>query len=110
MRSRTVQPIRRRGQGGNVNRNSGRRDLGDTQPMRPVNPSAYQRRIDARREVVRTPGPAQARASARRRPQRTGLAAVVYRLRKKNAEKEQYFDYDFLLAVVFMMFLGHFML
>ena len=110
MRSRTVQPIRRRGQGGNVNRNSGRRDLGDTQPMRPVNPSAYQRRIDARREVVRTPGPAQARASARRRPQRTGLAAVVYRLRKKNAEKEQYFDYDFLLAVVFLMCFGLVML
>ena len=110
MRSRTVQPIKRRGQNKNVNRNSGRRDLGDTQPMRPVNPSAYQRRIDARRQVVRTPGPEQARASARRRPQRTGLAAAVYRLRKRDAEKEQYFDYDFLLAVVFLMCFGLVML
>ena len=110
MRSRTVQPIKRRGQSKNVNRHSGRRDLGDTQPMRPVNPSSYQRRIDARRQVVRTPGPSQARASARKRPQRTGLAAVIYRMRKRSAEKEQYFDYDFLLAVVFLMCFGLVML
>ena len=100
MRSRTVQPIRRRGQNNKRNRNSGRRDLGDTQPMRPVDPSAYRRRIDTRKRVVSAQGTAQPRASARRRPQRTGLAAVVYQMRKKSSEKEQYYDYDFLLAVI----------
>lgn len=110
MRSRTVQPIKRRGQNNNRNRNSGRRDLGDTQPMRPVDPSAYRRRIDTRRQVVSGPGTAQPRSSARRRPQRTGLAAVVYQMRKKGVEKEQYFDYDFLLAVIFLMCFGLVML
>ncbi|MBM6854689.1 cell division protein FtsW [Mediterraneibacter glycyrrhizinilyticus] len=110
MRSRTVQPIKRRGQNNNRNRNSGRRDLGDTQPMRPVDPLAYRRRIDTRRQVVSGPGTAQPRSSARRRPQRTGLAAVVYQMRKKGVEKEQYFDYDFLLAVIFLMCFGLVML
>ena len=110
MRSRTVQPIKRRGQNNKRNRNSGRRDLGDTQPMRPVDPSAYRRRIDTRRQVVSGPGTAQPRSSARRRPQRTGLAAVVYQMRKKGVEKEQYFDYDFLLAVIFLMCFGLVML
>lgn len=110
MRSRTVQPIKRRGQNNNRNRNSGRRDLGDTQPMRPVDPSAYRRRIDTRRQVVSGPGTAQPRSSARRRTQRTGLAAVVYQMRKKGVEKEQYFDYDFLLAVIFLMCFGLVML
>lgn len=115
MRSRTVQPIRRRGQNNNGNRNagkrnSGQRNLGDTQPMRPVNPSAYRRRIDTRRQVVTAPGPAQASSSARRRPRRTGLAAVIYQMRKKSAERESYFDYDFLLAVIFLMCFGLVML
>ncbi len=110
MRSRTVQPIKRRGQNNKRNRNSGRRDLGDTQPMRPVDPSAYRRRIDTRKRVVSAQGTAQPRASARRRPQRTGLAAVVYQMRKKSSEKEQYFDYDFLLAVIFLMCFGLVML
>ena len=110
MRSRTVQPIKRRGQNNKRNRNSGRRDLGDTQPMRPVDPSAYRRRIDTRKRVVSAQGTAQPRALARRRPQRTGLAAVVYQMRKKSSEKEQYFDYDFLLAVIFLMCFGLVML
>ena len=152
MRSRTVQPVRRRGQ-----KNSGRdrrrrrSSLGDTQPLRPVNPSAgrrvsgdtepmpvirqysggyagegqyggrgqesgrsdrgrYQRMMEQRRRVVRTPRPQAARSAAGRRPQPSALSSVIHRLRHGTQMKEQYFDFDLLLIVVFLMCFGLVML
>ena len=152
MRSRTVQPVRRRGQ-----KNSGRdrrrrrSSLGDTQPLRPVHPSGgrrvsgdtepmpvirqysggyagegqyggrgqesgrsdrgrYQRMMEQRRRVVRTPRPQAARSAARRRPQPSALSSVIHRLRHGTQMKEQYFDFDLLLIVVFLMCFGLVML
>lgn len=124
MRSRTVRPVKRRGQ----NQNTGRRNLGETQPMRPVSYyqgaaenrrpgrvrsgyESYQRSIDRRREILRTPRPdVQGR---RRQPQRrSGLSAIVYRMRRRSAsaQKEQYYDYDLLLVIIFLMCFGLVML
>ena len=152
MRSRTVQPVRRRGQ-----KNSGRdrrrrgSSLGDTQPLRPVHPSGgrrvsgdtepmpvirqysegyagegqyggrgqesgrsdrgrYQRMMEQRRRVVRTPRPQAARSAARRRPQPSALSSVIHSLRHGTQMKEQYFDFDLLLIVVFLMCFGLVML
>lgn len=156
MRSRTVQPVRRRGQknSGN-NRRRRERSLGDTQPMRPITPleirrvtgdtepmpvirqyagdyageerypagtdgrrrkssrsgqSRYQRAMEQRRRVVRTPRPQQAGSTERRRPQPSALSSVIHRMRHGTSEKEQYFDFDLLLIVVFLMCFGLVML
>ena len=152
MRSRTVQPVKRRGQ--KKNGKNGRRQprLGDTQPMRPVNPasgrrlsgdtqpmpvirqykgsysaeppkraqrrsgsysgygSGYQRMMEQRRRAVRAPRPDYARASGRRGPQPSSLSLVIHRLRNTAAEKAQYFDFDLLLIVIFLMCFGLVML
>ena len=73
----------------------------DTKPMRPVSIrsgyESYQRAIDRRRKVIRT-------------PKRTGLAAVIAKSRSRTAVKEQYFDFDLLMVIVFLMCFGLVML
>lgn len=157
MRSRTVRPIKNRGQDKKSRKKSSAR-LGDTQPMRtvgqresssslsdtkPMKPVSirsgyenYQRVIDRRRQVIRTPKPApeysprrQAprpesvrrtgntghtgrRQAARpvRAPKRTGLAAVIAKSRSRAGVKEQYFDFDLLMVIIFLMCFGLVML
>lgn len=69
--------------------------------MRPVSIrsgyESYQRAIDRRRKVIRT-------------PKRTGLAAVIAKSRSRTAVKEQYFDFDLLMVIVFLMCFGLVML
>ena len=118
MRSRTVRPIKNRGQDKKSRKKNSAR-IGDTQPMRvvgqressssrsdtkPMRPvsirsgyESYQRAIDRRRKVIRT-------------PKRTGLAAVIAKSRSRTAVKEQYFDFDLLMVIVFLMCFGHVML
>ena len=118
MRSRTVRPIKNRGQDKKSRKKNSTR-LGDTQPMRvvgqresssslsdtkPMRPvsirsgyESYQRAIDRRRQVIRT-------------PKRTGLAAVIAKSRSRTAVKEQYFDFDLLMVIVFLMCFGLVML
>ena len=153
MRSRTVQPVKRRGQKKNGKNGGRQRSLGDTQPLRPVNPasgrrvrgdtqpmpvirqytggyrakepaagaprrsgsysgsgSGYQRRMELRRQAVYTPRPEPARASVRRGPRPSALSLVIHRLRNTTAEKAQYFDFDLLLIVIFLMCFGLVML
>ena len=158
MRSRTVRPIKNRGQDKKSRKKSsarlgdtqpmravGQRDssssLSDTKPMRPVNIrsgyESYQRAIDRRRQVIRTPKPApeysprrqaprpdsvrrtgdmghtgQRRQAARpaRAPKRTGLAAVIAKSRSRAGVKEQYFDFDLLMVIIFLMCFGLVML
>lgn len=137
MRSRTVRPIKRREQKkqkGNENRSrlgdtqplrtegyqSGQRhSLSDTQPMRPVSIRSgyegYQRVIDRRRQAISVPRPLPERRSGRparpaRAPKRTGLAAVIVKMRKRTPAKEQYFDFDLLLVIIFLMCFGLVML
>ena len=142
MRSRTVRPIRQRGQK-KQNGKKGRSSLGDTQPMRteeirrrsdsfsdtrPMRPvsirsgyEGYQRVIDRRREVLRTPKPLpegragngegrERRARPVKAQKRTGLAAVIAKSRSRAAGKEQYFDFDLLLVIIFLMCFGLVML
>lgn len=118
MRSRTVRPIKNRGQDKKSRKKNSAR-IGDTQPMRvvgqresssslsdtkPMRPvsirsgyESYQRAIDRRRKVIRT-------------PKRTGLAAVIAKSRSRTAVKEQYFDFDLLMVIVFLMCFGLVML
>ena len=143
MRSRTVRPIRQRGQKKQSKKKGGsslgdtqplkteksrRRDsqFSDTRPMRPVSIRSgyeeYQRVIDRRRQVLRTPKPLpdsragrQERSSRNAAPRaktqkRTGLTAVIARIRSKTAEKDQYCDYDLLMVIVFLMCFGLVML
>lgn len=130
MRSRTVRPVKRQ-QTQNRTKSRARlgdtqplrippdqRRLGDTKPMRPVSVrsgyAGYQRVIDRRREVLRTPKPLpDIRASRQIRPAKKkkpgGLAALIARWRGA-AAKEQYFDYDMLLVIIFLMCFGLVML
>lgn len=150
MRSRTVRPIRQRGQD-KKSRKKKSAGLGDTQPMRTVGYrdnstslsdtrpmrtagirsgyESYQRAIDRRRQVLHTPKPLpeyrpqrqaprseKMQRSGRRTsrpakaPKRTGLAAVIAKSRNRPAEKAQYFDFDLLMVIVFLMCFGLVML
>ncbi len=131
MKSRTVQPIKRREQ--KSGKNGRRQDLGDTQPMPAANTGSYgygrpgqaqrqgrlrsgyegyQRMVDRRRQVISTPRPAPARNVQERRKaaSQTGTGRLVRSPRGKAAEKEQYFDYDLLLVIIFLMCFGLVML
>ena len=123
MRSRTVRPIRQRGQK-KQNGKKGRSSLGDTQPMRteeirrrsdsfsdtrPMRPvsirsgyEGYQRVIDRRREVLRTPKPLrkgragngegrERRARPVKAQKRTGLAAVIAKSRSRGSGERAIF-------------------
>ena len=72
--------------------------------------SRFRRVVEQRSQVVRAPYPSSAQAARRRKPSRTGMSAVIYRLRNRPAEKAQYFDFELLIAVVFLMCFGLVML
>lgn len=118
MRSRTVRPIRQNRQDKKNKKKNGTRpgdtqplrvaghrgsspSLSDTRPMRPVSIrsgyESYQRNVERRRQVLCTPKP-------------TGLAAAIAKSRNRTAAKEQYFDFDLLLVIVFLMCFGLVML
>ena len=91
-----------------------RRNLGDTQPMQPVNPQraeraerrtqrgqknyreAYERELEYRRAVSRTPAPQNRSGQrSRSRQQESSLSAIIQQMRKKKKkEGTKYFDYD----------------
>ncbi len=131
MRSRTVQPIRRQ------EKRTGRRkkksqNPGDTQPMAPIREEQkargmdtrssgserirsgyreYQKVIDRRRQVLNTPKPEP--AGGGRRPGRGNNRTKGGWLRRamgKSFAKGQYFDFDMLLVIVFLMCFGLVML
>lgn len=131
MRSRTVQPIRRQGKkpGRGKNRKSSR-NFGDTQPMKPIREGQrldlsdtqpiypagiragyreYQKVIDRRRRIVRTPRPSADR-SKRTKSQRIREAGALRRALGKSIAKGEYFDFDMLLVIIFLMCFGLVML
>ncbi len=106
-----TQPLRPAGQ-----RRSG--VSSDTVPMRPVcvRPAyaGYQRVIDRRRQVLRTPRPTSEKGAGKREhhtkvEKRSGLTALLAR-RGRTAAREQYFDFDLLLVIIFLMCFGLVML
>ena len=135
MKSRIVRPVNRRGQNYKkkkknsvsgdtqpmrpVGQNYRQSRISDTQPMEPVNPgggyntyrSAYREAIDRRRQVVRTPQPQTERRPARlAKPKKSSLGRVISAARSRPAQQEDYFDYDLLLVIVFLMCFGLVML
>ena len=145
MRSRTVQPIRKKKQGSRSGKGRGRGSLGDTQPMRPADPGPgsypsgrtsgasrgdhgrsrygnsgnrgirsgyeqYQRMIDDRRRVIRTPVPERTAARRPRPVRRSAVGELILRLRRRSGEKAQYFDYDMFFVITFLMCFGLVML
>ena len=135
MKSRIVRPVNRRGQNYKkkkknsvsgdtqpmrpVGQNYRQSRISDTQPMEPVNPgggyntyrSAYRDAIDRRRQVVRTPQPQTERRPARlAKPKKSSLGRVISAARSRTAQQEDYFDYDLLLVIVFLMCFGLVML
>ena len=101
-----------------------REDVYDTAPMRPMNIRSgyegYRRTIDRRREVIRTERPVSRRVNSRkgkkertsgrtRYENRNSLSALIARQRSA-AGKEQYFDYDLLFVIIFLMCFGLVML
>lgn len=64
--------------------------------------------MEERQEAVHRPMP-EGRRRKISRP-KNALAELIYRLRKKDASKEQYFDYDMLFVIVFLMCFGLVML
>ena len=133
MKSRTVQPIRRQSKksGRNKNRKSShnfgdtqpmrpirdeqRPDLSDTQPMRPIGIRAgyreYQKVIDRRREVLKAPKPVpDKRYSRREKPAKSWTPGALRRALGKSIAKGEYFDFDMLFVIVFLMCFGLVML
>lgn len=135
MKSRIVRPVNRRGQNYKkkkknsvsgdtqpmrpVGQNYRQSRISDTQPMEPVNPgggyntyrSSYRDAIDRRRQVVRTPQPQTERRPARlAKPKKSSLGRVISAARSRTAQQEDYFDYDLLLVIVFLMCFGLVML
>ena len=133
MRSRTVQPIRRQGKktGRGKNRKSPH-NFGDTQPMKPIREEdrpdlsdtqpiypagimagyrEYQRTVDRRRQVIKTPKPAADRRAPRRtKAQRIRDAGAIRRAFGKSVSKGEYFDFDMLCVIIFLMCFGLVML
>lgn len=71
----------------------------------------YQRTIRDRQRVLRTPRPAPERKAVRpAKPRQSSLGRVIVRSRAKGAEKAQYFDYDLLFVIIFLMCFGLVML
>lgn len=90
----------------------------DTVPMRPVRvrPSyaGYQKVIDRRRQVLRTPRPTSEKGTGKREHhakagKQSGLTALLAG-RGRAAAREQYFDFDLLLVIIFLMCFGLVML
>ncbi|WP_083588923.1 FtsW/RodA/SpoVE family cell cycle protein [Clostridium sp. Marseille-P3244] len=135
MRSRTVRPIRRRESEERQSRKKSIHSMDDTQPLRPagqrrsgvstdtvpmrpvrVRPAyaGYQKVIDRRRQVLRTPRPTSEKGAGKRQHhakagKRSGLTALLAG-RGRAAAREQYFDFDLLLVIIFLMCFGLVML
>lgn len=115
-----TQPMRPVGQSTRQDRFS------DTRPMRPVNTrtrsgygkyrDSYRQTIDRRRQVLRTPKPEPERKNVRSaaKPKRSGISRMIADRRKRAktaaTAQVQYFDYDLLLVIVFLMCFGLVML
>lgn len=136
MRSRTVRPVKRREQGKkNQNRQrSGNiavrpvnfsgasqrsRSLSDTTPMRPVSVrsrgyAGYRRTLDERRKVTYRPKPYDGeRSTGKVRQAKSGKVRGISALflgKKSAAAGEQYFDFDLLFVIIFLMCFGLVML
>ena len=87
-----------------------RRPLSETQPMRTTGLRAgyagYRRSIDERRQVVSTPYPRPQKKASRQAKagkRRSGIGSLF-------TASEQYFDYDLLLVIIFLMCFGLVML
>lgn len=132
MRSRTVQPIRHQ------EKRTGRKkkksqNFGDTQPMPQIREGQragapdsrsvsskrirsgyreYQKVIDRRRQVLNTPKPAPEGGAGRRSGQGNSRTkgGALRRAMGKSIAKGQYFDFDMLLVIVFLMCFGLVML
>lgn len=130
MRSRIVRPVRRQKQ--EKSRNNRRTRLGDTQPLRPVSTTyssgrrpysetqpmrteeiragyaGYRKNMERRRQIVSTPRPrVKQRTVKGKRRERSWLGTLVS---ARSAGAEQYFDFDLLLVVIFLMGFGLVML
>ena len=131
MRSRTVQPVKRRGQSKDKR---GKKTLGDTQPLRAVSYTQSVRRastdtqpmrhatsykqslgsvgrqtVSRRMREVSVPKP-EVHREKRVKKKQSSLAGTVFRRKIKDTNAVQYFDYDLLLAIVFLMCFGLVML
>lgn len=90
----------------------------DTVPMRPVRVrpayAGYQKVIDRRRQVLKTPRPTSEKGAGKRERhakagKRSGLTALLAG-RGRAVAREQYFDFDLLLVIIFLMCFGLVML
>ena len=111
MKSRIIRPVQNNGHIGKKNRKT-RSRIGDTQPMRTAEVRAgyagYRKSIDRRREIVRTPRPlTQSRPLKRKRAKRSWLGSIIS---TKSMAAEQYFDFELLLVVIFLLGFGLVML
>ncbi|HIV53663.1 MAG TPA: putative lipid II flippase FtsW [Candidatus Mediterraneibacter norwichensis] len=132
MRSRTVQPIRHK-EKRTGHKKKKPQNFGDTQPMAPVREGQragasdsrsagskgirsgyreYQKVIDRRRQVLNTPKPAPEEGTGRRSGQGNSRTkgGALRRAMGKSVAKGQYFDFDMLLVIVFLMCFGLVML
>lgn len=133
MRSRTVRPVRRRDQKKESKKKINSR-FGDTQPLPRISDQTrraaatnvgrrrggsvrtgyeqYRQVINRRRQVIHTPKPISdtrgtSQAHYRKPVRRSGVTALIQKSRKA---QEQYFDFDLLLVIVFLMCFGLVML
>ena len=136
MKSRIVRPVNRRGQNYKkkkknsvsgdtqpmrpVGQNYRQSRISDTQPMEPVNPGGgYDTYRSAYRDAIdrRTSGGADSSAADRKKAGTTGKAEEEQSWscdfgsqKQRTAQQEDYFDYDLLLVIVFLMCFGLVML
>ena len=131
MKSRIVRPVQKYDQKGKKNKKAGAR-LDQTQPLRPVGTSrtaagrlsgetqpmrtaeiragyaGYRRSVERRREIVQTPrSRAQSRPVKQKRAKRSWFGNLIS---TKSMGAEDYFDFDLLLVVIFLLGFGLVML
>ena len=126
MKSRTVRTVRQRERdnrmqsGRNMRRSeygddvyrAGRQRMSDDRGQSSGSRGGYHGVIDRRREALNRPRPSYERDAARRSrpPKRSALAELIIRMRRRPAEKAQYFDYDMLFVIIFLLCFGLVML
>ena len=122
MKSRIVRPVRRQDRNRKMDKKAGGRALSDTQPMgRPLSDTqpmrtaevragyaGYRKNLERRREAINTPRPQAGKRAAKKK--RSGRSWLGTLFSMKSAAQEQYFDYDLLLVVIFLMGFGLVML
>ncbi|MBC5687558.1 cell division protein FtsW [Mediterraneibacter sp. NSJ-55] len=139
MRSRTVQPVKRREQSKSMRGRKKKNAIGDTQPIKvsshtqPLRASSdtqpiripsgqrktrsasyrgrYQQAVSRRRKEISVPKPeAQLEKKVKKKQSSVTGALLGTRAKGKETNAVQYFDYDLLLAIVFLMCFGLVML